>query len=270
MSLSVIYQLRRELSLRLQPRHGPDLLELHGQVPEAVGHSYELGTALGHFLTLPAYVQGSGGLPATLPEDGYLYRLTSLVRLTQDAEWIFFRPGFEDVETIRLRPEPLADELARRSRGGWLRLRTFATGEMAGPRRFTWWTSAILDPREIIAGMHRLGVPNNWLVRSSVLLRCPVSAVAAGRAARVPTVLDAFESPIFHPTADAGNPASGVTIDLTQAALRAGEDEYVLEPLAVDEIEIWPLAVTDAMKDLRDVRLGTDLYNRLVTYYRDL
>jgi hypothetical protein len=215
----------------------------------------------------PAFGVGGEGKQVEPPSQEYLYRLTSIYtvkKMWKDPVKRVLPDGeiFAEVETDYNR------------RGTWLPLRDYAEGALKNDRWFTWWTNLALRPEDLLRGAHQIGLPSTWVAEEALLLRCPTTFFSREYLLHVPTVLDAFESEVFHPTESSKNPMCGHTICLNQTsplALADEVNEYVAEPVDVEYIEFIPVLVTSAMREQPHVvRLNSDLRRLLEDYYRTL
>ena len=99
-----------------------------------------------------------------------------------------------------------------------------------------------------------------------VVLRLRVKSLNAERKPRVPTVVDAWDMPIFDPRKDDPVPPHGVTISLEKpSALEPGCDEYVLGPVTVSAIDFIALDETQARKC--GMPRSDDLWEKLIAYH---
>lgn len=238
-------------------------------------HPYELSNARFQLIRRQQWFQAppSGGV-ARCPPSGYLYRLTDVSSVAAATKWT--APDVLVVDTAKSLWSEFMVESRRRKTGGggpWVPLRRFATGTYSGLRGFSWWTTLADVADDVIRASYRLGRPTQWIVKNTIVLRTPCEYVHAEQAARVPSVVEAFDSVIFDATREADEPASGVTINLENApALREGVDEYVLGPVPVDRIEALPVLVdADAWAAYRASQaacsLAPPLYHALLSYY---
>jgi hypothetical protein len=127
------------------------------------------------------------------------------------------------------------------------------------------------DPEQIVQRLSQCGIPNSWITQYSVVMRCQPAKLKSGDFLRVPTVIDAFDLEIFHPTADSRKPGAGVAIHLQRSGtLQEGAKEFILQPLVVEEIEVCPVEITDRVKTAIGVPLDTVLRGSLLDYYTSL
>ncbi len=217
----------------------------------------------------PDYRSCGHGAPVE-PPDGFLYRLAPLRNL------LIFNGGDrgdfagqlpEDVHT-HLMAEPTH----------WRPLSMLIGGPVQSRFDISWWTSLDLSAATLPqAAALRVGVALDWLSEHSVVLRVPSTDPHLRAALRVPTIVDAFQQPIFAAERDDDSPASGVTIDLSRPeALQPGVPEYVVGPLAVDGVEFRPVRIdTTVSADAYGLpyRLVPDqpfpLWEQLAAFYSD-
>jgi hypothetical protein len=266
-----IFQARHALDSRRQPRHGDALgrlLASLAQLPPPTpppAHPYRLEPH--HIVWLSenegTFLATARGLSGHPPDREYLFRLASIKALLRDNPgWVTNR---KPIEQHRI----LVEEF--RQTGQWIALDRIIRDPLRGFRGVTWWTSHRLSADALVAVAYRMGIARNWISRWSVILRCPRTAFAHSVALRVPTVIDAFNQPIFDATADEDNPRSGRAIDLTQPeALAAGVDEYVTSEVDVRQVEVLPLKVApaDATATPHCLEDGSPLLDSLLAYYQ--
>jgi hypothetical protein len=146
--------------------------------------------------------------------------------------------GIRDYETLKS---------AQQLTNDWMKLSTFVTGVLSGPRGFTWWTPANLASNTYYS-CHTIGLPDNWIPVRAVILRCDTTALPADTTF-VPNILNGFDSPIFFATRDSDVPILGRAIDLNVTPLELGDFELVCPPIAVDRIQIraFPLGARNPL-----------------------
>lgn len=187
---------------------------------------------------LPALQTGCEG-PAAALDGSHLYRLQSMSSLRGLHAKV--NNGRRDDEEHRIQS---ARSRNAEASGGWLPLTDVIRGSLRGYRDITWWTNFDLSLlHDIRDGALKLGLPLDWVHARSIILRCR-SELASTK--RVPTVLDAFDSPVFLATPDDASSAVGTAIDLSDPkALTLGERECVLPPLDAQQVEFKPVFVDD-------------------------
>jgi len=187
---------------------------------------------------VPALQAGCAG-PAAVVEGGHLYRLQSMSSLR--GLHAKANSSRRDEEEHRIQSARSRNAVAT---GGWLPLTDVIRGPLRGYRDITWWTNldlSLLD--DVRDGALKLGLPLDWVHARSVILRCRSELTSTKR---VPTVLDAFDSPVFLATRDDASSAVGTAIDLSDPkALTLGERECVLPPLDAQHVEFKPVFVDD-------------------------
>jgi hypothetical protein len=243
--LANIYALRLEIAMRRQSRHRELLVQLESLISEvSLPHPYALsGPVFGKLSGTDVFAEGSFGLEADPPEAEFLYRLCSLQSVIDFTDWKADAGGNEPPGRIfnRLETEAGPDP------SDWLPLGDYTDGgSLGGYLGITWWTSLSMSPAEVVVAAQRLGLVLKGEYK--LLLRCSVEYVRRERLARVPTVLDAFASEIFHTTDDARGPKHGVTISLESLQdLQEGADEFVIGPVDVSQVQVFPVRVTEDM-----------------------
>jgi hypothetical protein len=258
----LLYGLRRDLAWNRQPKYKPAYDTLDRYL-ERFGkdHPYQLkDTELEVVLSDTLLSKTAAGLSAVIKTRGFLYSLASTSKVVNYTGWFFPDSTLPARDIHSTLVDHSVDE------GGWLPLARYATGELSGFRKITWWTKFEPDGNHLRFA-HRLGLPNDWLSPFSILLRCRAANVLAA----VPTAVDAVLSPIFHPTQDSLKPPEGITIDLRpRPALTDGNAEYVSSDIPVSAIEMAPILIEPAAFAAHPIRLNPELAALLETYYRSL
>lgn len=283
--LFAIFESRLKLASQRQATWAAELEELREFLAardDCDRHPYTLPTeALDALKKLACWRPAPSGHPAECPSEGYMYRISSIRSVVWAFEWNpDLAPRLSD-DTVLW---SVLLEHARAS-GGWVSLDALGSGAYCTKRGFTWWTSLAGIEDDLILAAHRLGIPDNFIFEHSVVLRVPAGVMRELSAARVPTVLDAVDLPIFYPTREADRPRSGVTINVANTPnLAEGETEYAVGPLPACSIEVLPILVdrqawrafrgssrTDGTAPTRRrVPLDEALYEPLVRFYQGL
>lgn len=217
----------------------------------------------------PKFANGGTGPSASTTVE-YIYHLTSVRKLVKFTDWGFFPSGFPNPKSAAWRVfDYLLDD--HRKSSNWLPLRNYATGAYGGFRNFTWWTSFELDPANIVCNAHKLGLPNTWIPKYGIILRCPVTHITSYNLHHVPTVVDGFPSEIFRPMDFRLSPlTSGRTVDLeTNGQLIDGVEEFALSPVPVSEIKFKPVLINRHARRHRVVR-NARLWQLLEMFYNSL
>lgn len=264
----ILHNMRQRIGTNRQPRHDRDLKDLDSELQAMkIQHPYSLNREqIERLMTKDSFRQGGRGLPAEIPDQGFLYRLCNVRSVVRYTTWVSVPTVHDNDEDVWRRLKNDYD-----SNQEWLPLNRYAQGVLTGHRGFTWWTNLKALPDDVLSGAHTIGMPNDWIPVYAVVLRCPVSYL--GPFTHVPTVLDGFSSEIFHPTIDNDNPPVGLTISLEHShILREGSSEFVLGSLEVEPIEMRPVLIDSNMMAAHAhyVGLGPDLWRLLEVYYNRL
>jgi hypothetical protein len=262
---SELHKLRQKLALARQRGHASALGELQSLLAQmGLKHPYALSDQqIDSLMNVPDFASGGAGPFASESDREFVYRISGIRKVVKFTDW--FRP-------FRLRND---DDIWNELKSDfdapeWLRLDNYARGALSGPRRFTWWTDLDVLSTNIICGAHSMGLPNDWVSKYSLIMRCPIAAIP-GRDVRVPTVIDAFDSEVFHPTVDANLPTSGIAISLDGAGpLSTGAREFVLLDIDVRQIEFQPILIDQSIRDRHLIELDANFRTRLQSYYRGL
>jgi len=259
---SELHRLRQAIALARQSTHASSIGDLQSLLEQlGLKHPYALAIEqIEELMSVPAFAHGGEGSFASVSESEFVYRISGIRKIIGFTDW--YRP-------FRLRnDDDIWNELRSAFDGHeWLRLDAYARGSLSGPRGFTWWTDLDVLSTNIICGAHSMGLPNDWVSKYSLILRCPIAAIP-GRDLRVPTVLDAFDSEIFHATIDAESPTSGIAVSLDGAdPLSTGAHEFVLLDVDVKQIEFQPILIDRSIRDRHLVDLDANFRVRLQKYY---
>ncbi len=259
-----IYKYRCSTGVARQPQHRDDLRDLRKiirKIPQ--DHPYRLKD-YDPLYRSAAFDPGARGSTLSNNTVLELYRLVSLQKAVEHVtDWTFKRKkGKRPLSEPRLFFH--VSEYYRNKGKPWLPLSTFAIGELSGIRKFTWWTTSDLNVNDIVCASHNLGLPNSWIPKYALLLRCHLKASMVS----IPSVLDGFCSVIFN-AADYrnGNPTSGQTIDLDTEPLALGHNEFVLKPIAVDYVEVKPILIDQPRRLHHVVSMDGKLLKLLLQYY---
>lgn len=273
---TVVHRIRQITGGNFQPRYGPVLfdleLELRGM---GLDHPYRLVRnkivdQMRPLLGVPEFASGATGPLGTTHAD-YVYHLTSVRKLLTFSRWRFFPSGFPTLKHQDWRLfEYLIDDYD--SSKDWLPLKKYSQGTYSGFRDFTWWTNLSLLRTQIVCQAHKLGLPNKWIPKYGVILRCHSSYAKMHKLPHGPSVVDGFTSEIFRPSdCRAAPPASGRTIDLdSPGALRDGAEEFVLTPVRVEAIEFQPVLIDIRARSKHVVVRNARLWQLLEMFYNSL
>lgn len=232
-------------------------------------------------LAVPEFKSGAQGGPAA-PGSDYIYHLTSIRKVVGDPKsksprtltWTHFPPAFPKLdESDRHLFEYLLDKYIREyGRTGWMALKDYAAGKYSVKRDFTWWTNEKFPDANIICAAHRVGLPNTWVPKYALVMRCLARKVTSQALSHVPTVLDGFLSEIFSP-ADyrSATPTWGQAIDLdSPGPLSARAEEYSMNPIPVEAISFRPVLIDNNRRRRHVVARDPRLWQLLELYYDKL
>jgi hypothetical protein len=256
-----IHKLRQNLGATRQPPFASRLSALqHLLIDLGLEHPYSLSREHLQAMMMDAtFARGGGGLNASY-EGQFVYRLCGVRKVVDFTDWQRPHRYYTDDDIwLRLRND---FEMA-----GWLQLQDYAAGVLSGPRMVTWWTDADFLSTNIICGAHLTGLPNDWVAKYSLVLRYPTDKLLT-HSFLVPSVLDAFDGEIFHPTVNNDSPTAGWTINLdANGALTIGAREFVLLDVDVKNITFQPVLIDSGIRRMHTVALDSLLRERLETYY---
>ena len=240
-------------------------------------HPYALNDKLDEFVArTKIFSEGLQGKSANISNENYLYRVQSLRGFLKSVEWSDFSVNAGDAKEVW----NMLVNVSKRTSGGWLPLERFVEGtypvKVADIENLKWWNYAWWTTHSlwenVILGAAKIGMCSTWLSDESIVFRASVNGAGENLVAYVPTVVDAFLQPIFHPVEEMSAPNAGITIDLSSNSLEIGVDEYVIKPIDVEAIEIFPILISNDLR--RRYGAGCEenahLLNALVNYYRVL
>ena len=259
-----IFTVRTQLDANRQPSFGDQLTELKSKVsPEQTPYD-RLPEVRRGFMSLQSFAKGAAGRQALIPQCAYLYRATALTKVRRYTTW----KGDRET-TLQLALGEL-DILSRRatSTDGWVPLSEVAEGVLTSDRSFTWWSSHPISRDSVICDLHLRGMPNNWVEMHSLILRCSADRLLnAAPLTFIPTVIDGYDSLIFHATSDMDRPTCGSAISIEDPALlEAGADEFALKPIPVEYIDILPILIDGSLRTHKIEEI--QLTKSLRSYYR--
>jgi hypothetical protein len=253
-----------DLDRRRQPGRGSSLDALIAAwrtiLPSST-HPYDLDPAEKGLLAraCPHFGGGSEGLPVALAAP-YLYTLTGVRKLAHLLTW-------RSAKSAEMTHDDLID--AAGNPPAWLPLEHHATGPVRSFRQFTWWTTwdIVAAGQPFIAG-RRLGLLDSWIAELGLILRWKVDLTAAK--IQQPTCCDAFDGPVFESMPDSHS--SGRTIDLNSDPFGAGEPEFAVTALPVEQISVYPVRIGPELRRgvLPPLPEDDDTWDRLAAYYRAL
>lgn len=205
--------------------------------------------------THPDYCVGSHGVPASLDGLVWIYRFGSFAAFYNLSNW---HNGSGSIANFKRAVDDFDGN-------EWLKLAAYAKGPLRHIRNLLWWTDFDLSAIQVMKAIHRIGITNTYLVPESVIIRCAVAPeIASG--ATVPTVVDAYQSLIFHPTKTSNRPRAGETIDVGDVGnLASGVGEFTLPSAPVHLVEFFPVRISaELMRDSpvedRDISAALELF----------
>jgi hypothetical protein len=230
-------------------------------------------------LTVPQFKKGAIGSNANHHID-YIYHLTSVRKMAghfgqpSNLTWTYLPPAFPNLAAPdRKLFECLLYKYINEYGGvGYMPLKNYATGKYSGKRDFSWWTNQKLLATHIVCAAHRLGMPNTWIPKYAIVMRCPAKKVMTSALSHVPTVLDGFISEIFSPSDyRTTTPIRGEALNLDNLGSFAhGAEEYTLNPINVDLIEFYPVLIEKSKRSHHAVYRNARLWQLLEVYYYHL
>jgi hypothetical protein len=261
---SEIFEARFNLDTRRQPAVKDQLVALNSKLgPEQTPYD-RIPAVRRMLMSFGFFSVGASGRQASLPQCNYLYRVTSLSKVRTFTEW----KGDREIELQQALGDLVALSKDAIESDGWLPLSTAAEGVLKDDRSFTWWSSHPIGRDTVICDLHLRGMPNDWIVPHSLLLRCSVQHLLSisEPLTYIPNALDGYESSIFRSTNDSDMPTCGTAINIEDPEhLTPGADEFVLKPIPVESIEFHPILLDESLRGHKVEE--TDLLKSLRAYY---
>ncbi len=276
-NLTILHRIRQLKGSLRQPGYGSALFDLEMELNRmGLSHPYRLiknrsVDQMSVLLRVPAFAHAGIGSAAE-PNGDFIYHLTSTRKVVTYTQWAYFPSGFSSLkhEDRKLFEYLLNDYDTRKD---WLPLSVYAHDHYSGFRGFTWWTDLKLLERRIVCAAHSLGLPNKWIPKYALVMRCPSAYARSLSLAHVPTAVDGFISEIFSPSDLRSVPAPtfGRTINLDRpAGLRTGAQEFALNPVPVDRIDFIPVLIDRTARSHHVVARNARLWQLLEIYYSKL
>jgi hypothetical protein len=269
-TLKDLHFLRQDKGEHRQPTFGPGLRVLDTVIRRhGSDHPYELRRdEMFDLMNNPSFAQAGEGSVAPIPSTQYLYRISSISKIQNySMGWISATPRRDDQPWVVFR---IWNREVDRT-GDWLQFSKYAGGLFESPRGITFWSSRELRAAQftsLLQDISAIGIPNSWLEEYCAILRCDVSGF--GIKPRIPTVLDAFNSHIFHPTREADSPNSGMAIKLSLSeTLTLGHEEFVLRGVDTSAIDVYPVFMPQGQTSYID-SYDSRLIDLLGLYYEAL
>jgi len=258
---SEIFKERLRLDKRDQPSWAGDIAKLATWFKKtSFRHPY--GDGPYPRCTVQSYKATCAGPDAVLPSSDYVYRLTSVGSVIRPpAAKRRYRSATSSVNFQRLL---IAQEAEKRL---WLPLSDYMDGSISGYRNCTWWTTSELSWNPTLPSAHKVGMPNQWVAPTAMLLRVRRDNRFFSFVGKVPTPIDAIESSVFLAAVVPGA-QHGHAINLADPeGLVQGHPEVVATNIPVDIVELLPVAVDEQERQKFPVNL-VPLLPDLLAYYR--
>lgn len=262
---TTLHNTRQRIGAARQPIYAYELKELDALLATLPpSHPYELEYDERLLMEKnPAYAMGGRGGVATLTPNQSLYRISSAKSVAEGVEDLTLRGV-----TKRQSAEIIWDKFDQR----WRPLSRYARGTLTGRRGIMWWSNLVLEPDTVVRSAYQMGMYNTWIPVYALLLRCSTDYLMEHKSSLVPTVLDAYDQEVFHPTKSADSPTCGITINLeTAGKVTKGVEEFVTGPLPVDAIEVFPVYLDSSKRTAYDpVCQGPKCWSLLQKYLKKI
>ena len=275
--LTQLYELRQKLGIQNQPEFATNLVMLDDIIKsEQYMHSFgPLGRSIFRKFnaTGDIWMKGGQGQHVRDVPTKYYYRITDFDRLKSRCR--------EKVTTARHGGYFYMVGEWNNNGKAWLKLSAYFQGWLHNKRGFSWWTSqevlskddiqSLNDPavrHKLIRRAHRTGLTNSDFRNQILLLRSHADNFRDTEHVRIPTVVDAYTSPIFQPMRTSENPTHGLTIDIGDLpGLTLTQDEFVLLSVDVEKIDVIPISIQRLDKRRHNVELNPILLEALINHY---
>ena len=262
-NLECLFEQRSRLGRERQPRHAHILDALDSRLPPEKTPFDEADDVSEALIEAPEFRAGSVGDPARLREKKYLYRFSSTGGLVKYCGWDSGRRPVSN--RVAHRKLMVASEEGRK----WVELSQFAEGNLSSYRKASFWTPYSLRRTKLPRDMAKVGVPSDWIWKNGVILRLDLAEfLASGLIVRVPTTVDGYTYPVFHPRREKIKPAWGTAIDINRQPLTLGQAEVVVPPAPVSLFKIRPVRIPGESK--KNISELLDLLAPLEQYYDSL
>lgn len=224
--------------------------------------------------TIELFYSGSIGYETNAIGSDYIYRITTAYKLAKvfHNNWIFVVSPSDD-ETEEIFNSAFVAEISERVsqknlKDDWINLTECAKGNLKYKRNFSFWTNEEYDYNNIVTDCFKVGLATDWFDKLVLVLRCKFSEVNPIDI-RVPTAIDAFDQPIFHPRKDNDSipPKHGTAIYISCDPLTLGKKEFVVGEVPADKIEFKIVEMKD--KDSLGIKFSdnNNLWDKLNSYY---
>lgn len=265
-----IYQKRLTNCFINQPRHKSDILELDDTIKSFnYNNPYQKNlnrNCKRELLKINQYSGLSNGIKADINKDDYLYSYANIKTLQERVtKWNTY-PG--DAESA----QRIYSYFKRKLDGGniWLKLSEEAEGYYSNIRNKSWWTSFEIFTGMITENLYKIGIPNDLFTQHIVVLKVPIKIVNDLYDIRVPSTIDAYDSPIFYTTKDIIIPKFGEAIDLKFTPnLNKEVDEYIINEIKVEHLEFTPIEL-DESKKAKNAWMKNNMLNALDKFYTSI
>lgn len=262
-----IHSIRSKLDKERQPVFTDELQAATKGIKHLdMGNPYLLGRGIeNRILKDPVFSSGTKGIEVEPNGIDYIYRLTAVNSVVNDPR-IQWRNRLQKNKSDDKIWESL--NLEQKRQQDWLALTLFAKGSLGGFRNFTWWTNHVIDEIEVVESAHRMGIPNDYIAKHALILRCNVSSYTSALSICSPTTLDGFFSLIFLAEYEDECHSGGTTIALSDSSeFDDGVTEYVLPPIPARCVDFIPVEIDSFIRAKSPVNLSHEFLNRLLRFY---
>jgi hypothetical protein len=260
-----IHKLRQGIGSQNQNRHNNEIYKIDEILFESLlTHPYSLNNEqYQRFFKEDWFRRGCNGIETQITDE-YIYRFSNISKITS-AVSIWHGSLLTSKNPARIY-DMFYKDTSRGTR--WIDLSNYAKGTYSGPRKFTFWTNLLTNSKNIYNVANKVGYPSNWMSNYIVILRIKLENLKKIKSF-VPSVLDSFDSEIFHPTKDIKSPKEGITIHLNKTGeLKEGVAEFVLCEIPVEVIEMKPVYLSTEEIEFNCVESDNKLWERLEFYYK--
>jgi len=218
------------------------------------------------------FFDGSMGYPVSVRDDAdersyvYIYRLTSAYKLAKELKFY----GNWNLSTINMSDEIIFDaeffEYINLRFSGWIDFTVLGKNTLKYRRNFSFWTDHEININNTRQDIFQLGLTSDWFGDRGLILRCRIHDSTVTKF-HVPTVIDAFDQPIFYPTSDVSGPECGRAIHIDTDPFELGKNEFAVGEIDVETLEFIPVELSGNKINFEG---NTVLWDKLDLYYQTL
>lgn len=275
----LIYKHRRSIDEMKQPGNSETLSLSLDVVLKELGYHYPFAENCSEQLwdrlrEYPGINEVATGKQANVEGHDYLYSIARFGSIFHRRYLKYFDEYYsfivDDIDSLYSRINArFTDEQS------WLPLSDYINKQLPSRRGFNWWSSLSMhweNEDEIVDNALKCGIPIDWLVDKTLIFRLRITDQNK-EFIKIPTIIDAFESPIFRARSFLENtfPSSGKSIELkNNLDINIYTREYLADLSGINSgmIDFFPIFLnTTELKNKHSQSLESHLLQELVNYY---